>query len=1614
MVEIGFTVERATQAELGVHFDTLKEKIPAWLYKASPTLRQAFREHLLALETARDEVQSVLAALQSVEKFCQPLLVQALENYHNGGVDLPASQFVRIDATYLSSLFGDKVYTFVHSQTLLEAALQNFEASEAVPGALSGKSILRSPRQALDPRLSLAPEAFARICRTLDLGRLYQNHIDSVFNPPSPPHAATTRSVKACFVDYYKRMLTVHADLAHLTGDISAEIRDLLLGLVNGHPDLMLQGKPVHCSRMRILDIESSGWVVIGAGLTDRSEQPCIAYIPGDPDGSLKYYSRFLFFEHALTLKLRKPSYREFFSRFIPEEHRVRFLHDLAGQLLPEQRGWPPLPPLAQYLELREIPVGGDLFEDFHQQRYQQIKRHARQLVVPTAYVDARLRQARLDSYREAGLNLLVLALSFVPVVGEVIMAVSVVQLLKEAYTGLHAWNVGERHDAIVYLMDVTENVAMLVAGSVALSAGRALLKSIKAPASVDALLPVEVDGQRRLWKADLAPYERDITLPPERVLNEQGLYTFEGRHYLPLENRLYEVAHDSARLRWQIEHPGGAGFHAPALRHNGIGTWQGLHERPAEWSGKQLLRRLGRPVVGLGENRLRQVWQLHGAAEDALRQTLVDNQRAPALLLDTLKRFRIEQSIELFINEAPTLRVRTPEQGDLRLRLLTSLPDWPENHVVQLFGAQGELLEEYGQRTAPQFSSLRLSEAQLSSGDSLELPIGMLSASERRAILGADLTDDAERLRVLEQRLQQSAAQRRQWLFDTLYAASERSDDARVRRMLESFPSLPVSAAEEIIANGRSAELELLNERIPLRFSEEAAWFIKQVKLNRACESWYMTSPADPQADQLALQTLGRLRGWSKDLRIELRKQRIISDLVAAVGPEHASTLRLLLKVGHRYTAIDSSGTILGAAQNLFDALVFALPQPVRETLGSGVKIDGNWLKEQLVEQIGRDPEAAQRALGMVPFNRRFHPPMRLASGRIGYPLSNRSEIIDHTEQLVHRVQALYPGLSGDEVSRFITSLDLSAPACLVELERRRAEYESLSSTLDNWVQRPTWRRVRGTLQVAPVVMDNKRRVAEAILACWRRQTPSSLFEGRLFYEMNLLGMRVGDLPPITADFSHVGFLFMNDMGVSLTELSFLGHFRQLRWLSLGFNQLDALPSALTQMPELVHLHLQGNQIVMNAQTSSLLARLTRLKFLNLSDNPLGLPPYVGAMPDLEHLLLRHTRIEHWPDDLARLSRLQRVDLRDNRIATIPESVYQNPVAINRAIHLHDNPTLSPADMSRLQRYEQETGINFGIDTPTRRRVRLMHRTPSLQEYDRWVEGVPAGLGTEKEQQWRLLFRQQGAGDFFRVLADLAATAEYREARQALSQRVWQVLDAASRHSGLREELFVAGGHPQTCSDGVELVFSDMEVKTLVSQARGMAEGRPETVELNLLKLSRGLWRLDEVETLAQADVEARLKVPGAHVDPLEVRLAYRIGLAERLGLPGQPAYMTFTEMAQVTPQDLDAVYAKVLAREKTPAYVRSLAAREFWGDYLQERYPERFEAISTQHQEAVEVLDAQRTEHHDPAWHEFINVELETQMGEQLKAWREARRVELERLTEEILVKTPEADLE
>jgi hypothetical protein len=152
------------------------------------------------------------------------------------------------------------------------------------------------------------------------------------------------------------------------------------------------------------------------------------------------------------------------------------------------------------------------------------------------------------------------------------------------------------------------------------------------------------------------------------------------------------------------------------------------------------------------------------------------------------------------------------------------------------------------------------------------------------------------------------------------------------------------------------------------------------------------------------------------------------------------------------------------------------------------------------------------------------------------------------------------------------------------------------------------------------------------------------------------------------------------------------------------------------------------------------------------------------------------------------------------------------------------------------------------------------------------------------------------------------------------------------------------------------------MEVQVLCYRATATLTTGAAAAEPLLINLLRGLFRLQEVERLALADINTRTGSQPRHYEhALEISLAYRVGLAERLDLPSQPRAVASRWNVEVTPAMLERAYQKILTTERTSALLDWLVTQRFWVEYLEASHQEQFLAISERSVRALTQLDGQ-----------------------------------------------------
>lgn len=1004
----------------------IETKIPDWLTRASPHRRLALRQAPVAItdwyrtasaashaalvqanKTAwlsQSRLDRVFEPLADVRRFAEPLLRKALKDRF--GVELDVSQtYLRL---YLPKgiLLGYQVKTL----SLVEAALHNFEKKEAAASYFDDASSFISQPDVLGHfhvlpiNRQISISAFVLLCRELDVGGQYSKQLEEILLPKD--------AVAKAVLEY--RVKTSHKDafraavlLAQMKGDIGADSQALLLRMLNG-----VRSPAKHCYQLRLMTAPLTG-IMLLAGDSERSSrvEPLLVYIPDDPQHPIKEYPSTLAFKATLTEQLRSTEYQRFFARFVAHEHRGAFFAAL-DQYLNVVAWHPPQPGDSQpawrrtrvdnpVLRFDMERVQGDPWQWLYQDSLNKILNDARIIAVPTADEDRQSRWAFWDSVQNVASIILqvatLVAMPFVPFAGELMLAYTVYQLLDETFTGVFDWAEGQVAEAADHLLGIAENLAQLAAfGTAAAVAGRVL--AIKPSAFVDGLKPVALhDGHTRLWNPDLTPYEQPASLPTQDAMDELGLEHHAGKRYLTLENSTYEVAADPDSGAFHVRHPERPNAYRPRLIHNGEGAWAHEVERPMEWQGAQLFRRLGHSVADFSDITARRILAVSGIDEAVLRDMHAHSRRPPALLEDSIRRFRLDEQIRTF-----------------RAQLLSADPAVYTRVDPQM---QAQLLQMHG---------VRVFESQLRNGKGLQAIVDSLDDAALKKLLGVSqapgdsLPSIEVRCSLLRSRMADWSQVHRSELFNARELAFEYSTEDEIRQLRRVFPKLPKTICKELWHNAGAAEHLRIHNRLGISqpMAYEALSYLRELRLSRACEGLYLEAVSHPDSDRIALHMFEKLSGWSTRVRLEVRDEQFAGTLLDSIGSPEAPVLRVLVRQNGKYQAHDASGGQLHEFDTLYGAVMLALPDTQRSALGLSSSGQGSELK-YLIQQQPLPPRAVLRQLfDQPPLGADARSPMRLAVGRSGYLLGGGDFSAVESRSIEQRLRALYPTLSEEDLA--------------------------------------------------------------------------------------------------------------------------------------------------------------------------------------------------------------------------------------------------------------------------------------------------------------------------------------------------------------------------------------------------------------------------------------------------------------------------------------------------------------------------------------------------------------------------------------------------------------------
>ncbi|WP_411379973.1 NEL-type E3 ubiquitin ligase domain-containing protein [Pseudomonas sp. MPB26] len=1276
----------------------LRQAFPEQYAAASPSLRQALIDSGARRQASTQAMATALKAFKGITEFSEPLLLEAM-----------GKQFDLAPDVNNTVLYHLRAYHRVEQQSLLQAALHNFEADESFDDVVLQETSGLAPAGSLEQilyekrdtypfgkvryhlrdRLAIKPAAFASLCRRLDLGKQYQAHLSAVFEAP-----ATAAQVRQQMIDANKDTLRVQAHIARMRDAISETAHTTLLAILDGSPAPSFHGWSVAYSQLNLLGADVNDVVIISTALRRRAvvtdfvppkvrqyesllvSSRIIVYIPGDPLAPVKEYRSLEAFLTALAVNLRSSNYQRFFAGLLSQNEAPTFFQRLKSEL--KVLRWNPNPvyPGPNYnpavfmhgiyesvwndavkLHPKESFIETDVFDHLYAKHLARLKSSAKLLAVPTAEVDHAAWTQRLMHWAEWGLNVLNVAAFFVPGLGEVMMAVTALQLGYEVYQGVEAWSAGDSEEAWAHLTSVMQNVAYMAAlGAVAAKAPPILPSRF-----VNGMARVRSPfGKLRLWHPDLSVYKSSISLKGLKP-NALGQYKVAGKTYITLEGHSYEKIFDPAIKQWRIKHPHEIDAYQPILRHNGHGAWRHSLERPLEWQRLALLRRTGPHMERFTDAQVEQIAEVSGVNDEALRALHVDNQAPSPAFAEVARLYEADRQVDEVIGQVRE-GARMGAPGQFMVPLAVELPGWPLEVGIEVLSSPESWAtsKRYGAVNAKQ--SVSITRSEVAAGKLPEKILAALDETQANRVLGPDAAQPhVDRLQRLRDRLADHAQGRSKSLFDSLLSG-QAAPDADTGLLQRSFRSLSPEAAQPVLAGASADELSQLRStgRVPLRLAKAIRVQLHQSGLSRALAGLYLENLASTASDRLALHSLEHMPGWPADIRVEVRAFGISGPLVDSIGSEQALSRYYLVKEGDRFIAMGAEGRALNSAagygRNLFESLLHVVPETWRRSLG---ETPSEALRQQVIDYACSNREVMSRILKREAPSDGAGRLLR-TPGRVGYAASG--DVAGFADApLVARVRDIYPNIDDDQALQFIRSRQLAGDSdqqVFHLLESRRREFEGLNTVLESWVE--------SAASQSRYDWNSRRSVANRIITCWR----GGLYRGQTpTHWLSLSGAE--ELPTWTADFSHVRTLMIDSRQVA--EGTLVPRFSSLARLQIqvGGEGMAGLADQLTALNHITELglELQEGLTTYSPALTRALQGMTQLQELYLR----------GSLPVLDYGVYTALRkltlsgnLRDWPTGLLALDRLESVDLSLTRISSLPDALFSGHERLWRGVLLN------------------------------------------------------------------------------------------------------------------------------------------------------------------------------------------------------------------------------------------------------------------------------------------------------------------------------------------------------
>ncbi|PQP04367.1 hypothetical protein C5612_10245 [Pseudomonas frederiksbergensis] len=646
---------------------------------------------------------------------------------------------------------------------------------------------------------------------------------------------------------------------------------------------------------------------------------------------------------------------------------------------------------------------------------------------------------------------------------------------------------------------------------------------------------------------------------------------------------------------------------------------------------------------------------------------------------------------------------------------------------------------------------------------------------------------------------------------FNSRYAALQQSEHEWVRLFQQQYPTLPKGAIEQIFdrygVDIRQAPDVTEFRQVFTRLDSKARQYQQHVRLNRAYEGLYLRSVASPDSDILALHSLQNLPGWPRNLRIDVLDQSVAGRVLDRIGAQDATAVRRLVRIGHHYLH-------QGSPTDFYTALLGVLTDDDRSALHLTSPGSVDELRLAISDQALPRSQVIlglQRMDGGLPFDAHG-----LSGG--GFPGTPQAEALTH-EMMRMQLKEVYPDFTNAQADAVLQREGAGAQA---HIEWLKQQLQQLDTDLTGYIDQAAGDihemdidfLVAGepdaagmnaaqieafNVQLLATEMQSERttrtELAQELMAIWQQRRPQQAI---LLPGEQIRGVRLDldfenhhRLPALNVRLNNVIELSMRSFHLTAIESldGFLENFPNLETLNLENTNLSqfnpggvaeyALPRAISRMRQLVSLNLRSTNLTFSERAAAQLTDLTHLQALDLSDNPLNVPPLVQGMNDLRQLILRNTRISTCPIGILDQPYLMTLDLRNNHIARVPPSVMNQGIAMDRLL-LQGNPMTDEDTLLRLVDHRRRTGINLW----------LSESGAGYGNVNEWLHEVDDGQREARRLIWQRLAASPQGTRLLRFIDGMSLTADFRVDYLSLQARVWRMLGEADASVALQTQL--------------------------------------------------------------------------------------------------------------------------------------------------------------------------------------------------------------------------------